>query len=82
MRQLEKHRHQLKQLSQRDPKMHRSKKVNQWHFGRATHIGVDVTSGLTHIYTDCEDKHDLNQAHYLAYGEEVYVCAYFGYRRA
>jgi IS5 family transposase len=36
------------QSGQRDPKMHQSKKGNQWYFGMKAHIGVDAESGLVH----------------------------------
>src|SRR5258708_2675745 len=35
----------------RDPEMHQTKKVNQWHFGMKAHIGLDLHSGDTHTGT-------------------------------
>ncbi len=32
----------------RDPDMHQTKKVNQWHFGMKAHIGVDSKSKIIH----------------------------------
>ena len=34
--------------SKRDPKMHSSKKGNQWYFGMKAHMGVDAYCGLMH----------------------------------
>ena len=30
---------------ERDPEMHQTKKVKQWHFGMKAHIGVDADLG-------------------------------------
>ncbi|SIS75142.1 transposase, IS5 family [Neptunomonas antarctica] len=35
----------------RDPKMHQTKKGNQWHFGVKAHVGVDARTGITHSLT-------------------------------
>ncbi|MCD8003204.1 MAG: IS5 family transposase [Clostridia bacterium] len=41
---------------ERDPEMHRTKKVNQWYFGMKTHIGVDAGTGMVHTVevTPCQ----------------------------
>ena len=36
---------------ERDPKMHQTKKGNQWNFGLKAHIGVDARTGITHSFT-------------------------------
>lgn len=68
---------------QRDPEMHQTKKVNQWHFGMKAHIGVDAKSGLTHsLVTTAANEHDLNQLGNLLHGEEQFVSADAGYQGA
>jgi IS5 family transposase len=37
------------QSGERDPKMHQTKKGNQWYFGMKCHTGVDAGSGYTWV---------------------------------
>ncbi len=61
--------------------MHQTTKGNQWRFGMKAHIGVDVKTGLTHIFTTtAANVYDLNEAHQLLHGEEKYIFADSGYR--
>ena len=65
----------------RDPKMHSTKKGNEWRFGMKCHIGVDVGSGYVHTITaTAANVHDIEEAHNLirkdydvAYGDLGYV---------
>jgi IS5 family transposase len=64
-----------------DPKMHRTQKVNQLHFGVKAHIGVDAESGFVHTKTTTAPiDHDITLAHALLHGEEEMVFADLGYR--
>jgi IS5 family transposase len=36
---------------ERDPKMHQSKKANQWYLGMKAHIGIDAASAFVHTVT-------------------------------
>jgi IS5 family transposase len=66
---------------EREPKMHQTKKGNQWHFGKKAHIGVDSDSGLVHtVTTTPANAHDVTQAHALLHGQEEVVFADSGYR--
>jgi IS5 family transposase len=66
---------------ERDPEMHQTKKVNQWHFGMKAHIGVDSESGLIYsVDTTNANVHDLTPAADLLHGEETVVCADAGYQ--
>lgn len=48
---------------ERDPKMHQTKKGNQWHFGMKAHIGVDADSGLVHtVIGTAANVNDVTQA--------------------
>ena len=65
---------------ERDPKMHQTKKGNQWHFGMKAHIDVDSDSGLVHtVTTTAANTHDVTQAHTLLHGQEEVVFAESGY---
>ncbi len=48
---------------QRDPKMHQTKKGNQWYFGLKVHVGVDSRPKLVHSVAtsaaSVADKHML-----------------------
>jgi len=56
---------------QRDPKMHQTKKGNQWCFGMKMNIGVDDTLGLIHsVDTTAANIHDIVPADKLLHGEE------------
>lgn len=47
----------------RDPKMHQTKKGNEWRFGMKCHIGVNARSGLVHtIIVTAANEHDITQA--------------------
>ena len=49
---------------ERDPEMHQTKKVNQWHFGTKAHIGVDVESGLVPtVTTTAANARDVTQTY-------------------
>jgi IS5 family transposase len=57
---------------ERDPKMHQTKKGNQWHFGMKVHFGVDSETGLIHLVeTTAANVHDLTPAPELLHGEET-----------
>ena len=65
----------------RDPKMHSSKKGNQWYFGMKAHIGVDADSGLVHMVRVTPGHvHDINEGHSLLHGKESVVFADAGYQ--
>ena len=69
------------QNEERDPKMHQTKKANQWHFGMKAHIGVDSDSGLVHtVVGTAANVHDVTQASALVHGEESDVFADAGYQ--
>ena len=64
----------------RDPEMHQTKKGNEWHFGMKMHIGVDVSSGLTHTAVGtAANVSDVVMAGDLLHGEEHMVFADAGY---
>ena len=59
----------------RDPKMHQTKKGNQYFFGMKAHIGVDAESGLVHsLVGTAANVADVTQVDQLLHGEETYVC--------
>ena len=67
----------------RDPKMHASKKGNQWHFGMKAHIGVDAASGLVHtVRGTAGHVADVTEGNSLLHGEETVVFADAGYQGA
>ena len=66
---------------ERDPKMHQTKKGNQWHFRMKAHIGVDADSGLVHtVVGTAANVNDVTQAHALVHGEDTHVLADAGYQ--
>ncbi len=68
---------------QRDPKMHQTKKGNQWYFGMKAHIGVDAQSGLVHtVKGTAANVNDVIEANGLLHGEETNVFADAGYQGA
>lgn len=55
---------------ERDPKMHQTKKGNQWHFGMKAH--VDAESGLEHTMIGAAaNVNDVTQVYGLLYGAEI-----------
>ncbi len=67
--------------SERDPKMHQTKKGNQWHFGMKAHIAVDADSGLVHtLTTTAANEADIEHIADLLHGKEQHVWADSGYR--
>ena len=59
-----------------DPKMHSSKKGNEWHFGMKVHIAVDVDSGLVHTVRGTGGHvADVTEGNALAHGQETVVYA-------
>jgi IS5 family transposase len=53
----------------RDPKMHQTKKGNQWHFGMKLHVGADSKTGLIHSASvTVANVHDSPN---LLHGEET-----------
>lgn len=62
---------------QRDPKIHQTQKVNQWHFG------VDADSGLVCTIVGTATKvNDVTQASEMLHGEEQVVFAGSSYQDA
>ena len=67
----------------RDPKMHSSKKGNQWYFGMKAHIGVDADSGLVHsVRGTAGHVADVTEGSNLLHGEEAVVFVDAGYQGA
>ena len=65
---------------ERDPKMHRAKKGNNWYFGMKAHIGVDAQSGLVHtVAGTAANVNDLNMAGALLHGDEEAAFGDAGY---
>ncbi len=45
-----------------DPRMHQTRKGNQWHFGMKVHVGADVNSGTAHTVTvTAANEADISQ---------------------
>lgn len=64
----------------RDPKIHQTRKVNQYYFGMKAHIGVDDESGLVHsVVGTAANVADITQVDKLLHGEENMVGADAGY---
>ncbi len=72
----------LLKIGEHDPEMHKTKKVNQWHFGMKAHIGTDADSGLVHtvIGTAANANNVTTVTHCC--GEEQVVFADAGYQGA
>ncbi len=67
----------------RDPKMHQTKKGNQWCFGMKAHIGVDEFSGLVHhVKCTAANVGDVTVTHELLHGKEDCVLGDSGYTGA
>ena len=67
----------------RDPKMHQTRKGNQWYFGMKAHVGVDAGTGYAHSVTaTAANVHDLDQAHHLVRADDESVYADAGYQGA
>jgi IS5 family transposase len=68
----------------RDPKMHQTKKGNQWYFGMKAHIGVDSRTTLIHsVAATAANVHDSQVLPDLLHGQETRVwgdAAYSGQR--
>lgn len=68
---------------ERDPKMHQSKKGNQWYFGMKAHIGVDAESGLVHTVRGTSGNvSDVVEGNSLLHGEEAEAWGDAGYQGA
>ena len=66
---------------EREPKMHQTKKGNQWHFGMKVHMGVDADTGLVHsMSTTAANVHDVTDTHNLLHGGETMVWCDAGYQ--
>ena len=64
----------------RDPRMHQTKKGNQWYFGMKAHIGADRDSKLVHtVVVTAANVADITQTAQLLHGEETQVHADAGY---
>jgi IS5 family transposase len=64
----------------RDPKMHQTKKGNQYYFGMKAHIGVDAELGLVHtVVGTAANVADVIQGDQLLHGEETYASGDAGY---
>ncbi len=58
----------------RDPKMHQTKKGNQWHFGMKAHIGVDSKAKIIcSVAATAANVHDSQVLEDLLYGEETRI---------
>ncbi len=56
---------------ERGPKVHQTKKGNQWFFGMKAHIGVDADSGLMHtVTTTAANEADVELVGDLLHGKE------------
>ena len=67
----------------RDPKMHQTRKGNQWYFGMKAHIGVDAESGRVHtVVGTAANVGDVTQTEHLLHGEEQDVFLDAGYTGA
>ena len=69
---------------ERDPKMHQTKKGNQWYFGMEAPVGVDSQTKLIHsVAATAANVHDSQVLPKLLHGEETRVwgdAAYSGQR--
>ena len=65
----------------RDPKMHQTKKGNEWGFGMKMHIGADAELGLVHsLTTTSANVHDITEADKFLHGDESDVWGDAGYQ--
>jgi transposase, IS5 family len=61
---------------ERVPKMHQTKKGNQWHFGIKADISADAVSCLVHTVTGtAANEHDITQAHALLHDQSTIAFA-------
>ena len=68
---------------QRDPKMHQSKKGNDWRLGMKVRVGVNAASGLVHtVISTARNVTDVTQAHALLQSEKKIVLADAEYQDA
>ena len=66
---------------ERDPKMHSSKKGNQWYFGMKAHIGADAESGLVHTVRGTSGHvSDVAEGNSLLHGQETVAFGDAGYQ--
>jgi len=62
------------------PKMHQTRKANEWHFDMKMHLGVNDTLGLIHsIDTTAANVHNIVPSGKLLHGEEHRVFSDAGY---
>lgn len=67
----------------RDPKMHQSKKGQQWYFGMNAQVGVDAVSGQVHAFVaTAGNVGDATQTAELLHGKEETAFAESGYTGA
>lgn len=67
--------------SERDPKMHQSKKGNQCQLGMKCHIGVDSSSSLGYTFGSATGNEvDVSDAHRLLHGQERRALSYSAYQ--
>lgn len=65
----------------RDPEMHSSQKVNQWHFGMKAHIGADADADLVHtVRGTFGNVHDVLEGNSLLHGQKVDAYVDAGYQ--
>ena len=66
---------------QRDPKMHQTRKGNQWFFGMKAHIGVDSKEGIVHsLCSTAASVSDVHMLPDLLHGGEKKVLGDGGYQ--
>ena len=59
---------------ERDPKMHQTKKGNQWYFGMKGHVGVDSKERIIHsVEVTPANVHDSQKVEGLLHGRETKV---------
>lgn len=68
------------QDGKRDPKMHQTKKGNEWYFGMKVHASVDAGSGYVHTITGISaNMHDVSETANLIREDDEVVYGYSGY---
>ncbi len=66
---------------ERDPKMHQTKKGNNYYFGMKAHIGADAESGLVHtVIGTAANVNDVTQGNALLHGDETEAFGDAGYQ--
>ena len=64
----------------RNPKMHQTKKGNEWHFGMKCHVGVDKSTGYVYsMETTAANAHDITAASKLICEDDEVVYGDSGY---